>query len=309
MSVGWKFSGIMKSVVFGDDPLSRQPKVQIGKNLVSFFGDNLPPFPSPSGDIDVLYKSRLYSQASGLADKLLASAPVNAQLDILTIKLASLLSLQTVPAAMAALTNYFGTSDLSETSLWKGVSVPVKLRVLSCLSHHFNGDTNRALSALYRVLKSTADDQQYLVLTTLAKLQASLGDIDEVTRLLAHPRFDGLKSNILQISGFSITESGKFASMALGDYGAAAEAFKASGDAHNEAIAALYNCEHSRCVDLLESCIRADPVKKINSGLLNNLFAVYGFYRENLAERKISAVNEVTKFYCPEAGLFSNKQS
>jgi hypothetical protein len=97
--------------------------------------------------------------------------------------------------------------------------------------------------------------------------------------------------------------------MAAGDYGAAAEAFRASGDTHNEAIAALYNCEHSRCVNLLETCIRNDPIQKSTSPILNNLFAVYGFFKENIAERKINTINEVTKFYCPEAGLFSNKQT
>jgi hypothetical protein len=297
----------MKSLLVGEDPLSKQPKVQIGKNLVSFFGESIPPFPSPSGDIDSLFKLRLYNQASGLADKLLPSTPVPGQLNLLTIKIASLLSIKAVPSAIAAVTNYFGSADLSDLTVWKGFEVPVKLRVLCCLAHHFNGDSHRALSSLYRVLKSTTVDDTDLVIITLAKLQSTLGDFDEVLRLLDKPRFEELRNHLLQIAGIFASPIGGFAAMAAGDYSRAVEEFQASGETQNEAIAAFYNCQHSRSVDLLEACIKRDPVQNTNPGLLNNLFAVYGFYKESFSERKISTINEVTKFYCPEAAISSSK--
>jgi len=260
----------------------------MGKNLVAFFGDDIPPFPSTAVDIDSLFNSRLYLQASGLADQLLPSSTVPTQLHLLTVKIATLLSIRSVSSAIGSLANYFGVSDLSEIPVWKGFAVPVKLRICSCLAHHFNGDSIRALGGLYRVLKTTVPESQDSVLITLAKLQAALGDTDEVQRLLTLPKFAPLRSHLLQVAGI-------FPNSSL-----AADV----SDPHNSAIAALYNCEHAKCVEILEACVRRDPVRA-TAGLLNNLFAVYGFYKESNAERKISAVNEVAKFYCPEAGLFN----
>ena len=298
----------MKPVLSGEDPLSRAPKVQIGKNLVNFFGDNLPAFPSStSADLSTLLKSRLYTQAVGLVDRLITTAPVESQLDMLTIKIASLLATRAVPSAISTLSNFFGSADLAEVSQWKGSPVPVKLRILSCLAHHYNGDSIRALGGLYRVLKNTPEAQADDVIITLAKLQASLGDIEEVGRLLIAPRFTHHRNHLLQIAGYPCELIPGFTAMACGDYATAAEEFREVGDLPNEAIASFYNCEHAKCVDLLESCIRIDPISRSNSGLLNNLFAVYGFYKESYAERKISTVNEVTRFYCPEAGLFIAK--
>ena len=293
------------------------PAVVISRGVSLFFGDrSLPAFPSGEhASLWELLEKRLFSQAVVLADSMFPGASVHVQLEILTAKLYALLSLRQVAQAVHVISNFFGVADLSEQYHFRSAArIPTTLQVLSCIVHHLNGDTLRSVSALYLVLDKV--DDKALPLFVLARLQGFLGDLEEMERLLdllvsadAGDEVANLGQELRLTYGLTAstgsTTSG-IAAMSQGEYSDALRIFEHNGRMNEAAVASLYASEHNKAVVWLENSVRKHACE-FSAASLSNLNLLYGFYKEDVVERKKNVVAEILRLYLPECPLVLGK--
>lgn len=258
----------------------------ISRGVSLFFGDrSLPAFPSQHEHLspyELLHKHQ-YSQAVQMTEKLLAEADIKTQLELITVRVFALLKLREVHQAIQIISVFFPGLDSSPSSsgIYRGHKIPMVLQALSCVVHHLNGDTLRAVNGLYHILArlnqaSTSDlehSERTLVIWILARLQSELGDWDEVERLLN--------------SGPDVPEPLRQALIN--------EEQVISTNRVNAAVSAFYRCEHARAVSILEQSLKEEL--HLTSAGVGNLNLLYGFFKEEVAERKKSVLNEVCRLY------------
>ena len=292
----------------GEDPLSR-PSAPIARSVINFFGESIPALPVGQ-DMRSCLSAKLFLQAVSLSDRLIPSSDIPLQLDLMTAKVYAFLITRQVAAAVTSLTNFFGSADLTDTAQIRGCMVPVTLRLLSCLVHHFNGDSLRTVSALYRLERSLESSNFTALEVTFAilRIQASLGDLDEVRRIVKKIESFGSTQNdiaeILLWQGVSENEvkmllnmeiSTPYALFLRGQYAEAADCWSAG----NAGVALLYACAHNQAIGLMEKQVKSDPVSA--GSVYGNLFSLYGFLSPSEAEYKKKLLEEVIRVYLPES--------
>jgi hypothetical protein len=267
-----------------------------------------------SSDLHNLIKDGLYTQAVLQVDKLLSSASsVEESIQLIHDKVFCLLKTKQIQQAFSTLSNTFGTSDLSEMKAFKNSLLPVKLRVLSCLIHHYNSDTFRSLNALYVLLANLTKEQgsasateSPLVLITISKIQHSLGDIEELQRILSllPEQYRMIKEQFLHMNGLSDLGDPGIVAMTQGDYGKAI----AMSSRKNAAISCVYAGDIRAGIETLESLIRDNPVENSTQEVVSNLCLMYDLLPNTLIDQhstnyKKSTLREIGNLFAKEKGL------
>jgi hypothetical protein len=209
-----------------------------------------------------------YVKVLQLTEKQLPDADIKSQLDLITVRVFALLKLKQVSQAIQLIANFVPHTDAS-SSVYRGHEIPMLLQVLSCVVHHLNGDTLRAVNGLYLLLQTHSGAERKMVVWVLARLQKDLGDLEEVERLLS-PESEWPERETL-----------------LSD--------NVAEGVTNMAVLSLYKCEHAKAVSILEESLK-DKLFLSAAGIAT-LNLLYGFFKDEVAERKKQIISEVCRFY------------